>query len=690
MALAAMTTRGARFSNLRVLAVPIAVVMVVVMLVIPLPSFVLDVLITANITASLLVLLTAMHVKRPLEFSVFPTVLLVLTVFRLALNVSATRLVLLHAYAGVVIESFGHFVVGGQILVGLVVFLILIVIQFVVITNGAGRVAEVAARFTLDAMPGKQMSVDADLSSGLITQDQARQRRREISEEADFYGAMDGASKFVRGDAIAAIVITAVNLVGGLVVGILQRHESLSGAASTYSLLSVGDGLVSQIPALLLSLSTGIIVTRTAGDDDLATNVVSQLTRHRRVVRTAAVVIGCLGIVPGLPMLPFLLVGALLFFASGRIPSEDRAGVEQAETEELHPPSDAPSQLAKEGSVVPLELELGIELIGLADRSRGGDLLDRVQALRRNIVLDLGIVIPPVHARDNDRLPPLDYAIRVHGVTVGGATLPKNRLLAVGRNLEVLPGEDTRDPAFGGPAKWIAPELRHRATIAGATVVDRSAVITTHISEVVRRHAGELLSRQDVRVLLDALKQDHPAVLEEMTAAGLNLGSIQGVLRGLLEEQVPVRDLVRIVEAVTDQAQTQKDSDSLLEAARIALGSGIASLHARNGVIAAITIDPALEQSLAQTLAIGERGRVLAAAPAELEAFVTNAERIANEAELTGKHPVIVCSSRIRAAVRRLIRARIPHLVVLGAAEIAPHVAIETIGVIDRAQPVAV
>ncbi|MCU1492026.1 MAG: flagellar biosynthesis protein FlhA [Acidimicrobiaceae bacterium] len=684
------TRSSIRWASAQALAVPLAVVAVVVMLVIPLPSFILDLLITANITASVLVLLTAMQVRKPTEFSVFPTLILVATVFRLALNVSATRLVLLHGYAGSVIQSFGHFVVGGQLLVGLVIFLILIIIQFVVITNGAGRVAEVAARFTLDAMPGKQMSVDADLSSGLINQDEARKRRRDIADEADFYGAMDGASKFVRGDAVAAIVITAVNLLGGFAVGVVQHHLSVSQAVSTYSLLSVGDGLVSQIPALLLSLSTGIVVTRAAGDDDLGTNVIGQLSRYRRVVRTTAVVMAALAIVPGLPKIPFLLVGVGLFLIGSRLPHDSGAETEPEASPLAAPSQDSPSQLARETGVVPLELELGMELIDLVDRARGGDLLERVKALRRNVARELGVVIPPVHARDNDRLAATHYAIRVHGVQVAEGSAPRGRLLAVGKGIEHVPGEDTRDPAFGGPAKWIANEMRYRAAVAGATVVDRSAVVTTHLSETVRRHAGELLSRQDVRVLLDAAKTDHPAVLEEMTAAGLSLGAVQGVLRGLLAEGVPVRDLVRILEAVTDQAASAKDPDSLLEAARIALGPAIAALHATDGTLSAITLEPGLEQQLAAALQVGERGRIIASGAEDLEAVVSSLEQLATHAEAQGKVPVLVCSSRLRPALRRLVRARLPRLDVLGAAEIASQVLIETIGVVHRAQPATV
>ena len=517
---------------------------------------------------------------------------------------------LLHAYAGVVIESFGHFVIGGSVLVGLVVFLILIIIQFVVITNGAGRVAEVAARFTLDAMPGKQMAVDGELSSQLITADQARARRREIADEADFYGAMDGASKFVRGDAIAAIVITAVNLIGGLAVGIVQHHDSFAQAGDTYSLLSVGDGLVSQIPALLMSLSTGIIVTRAASDDDLGTNVLAQLSRYRRVVRTVAVVIFVLGLLPGLPKLPFLIVGTVLFiFAGGRLPHDgaDRAAAPTTPSSSCRCPSlpDAPAQLAKETGVMPLELELGMDIIDLVDPKRHGDLLERVKALRRTIAQELGIVIPP-GACPRQRAPAARPTTR-SGSTVSRSPRASRRrgfLLAVGKGLDRVEGEPTRDPAYGGAAKWISNEMRYRATVAGATVVERSAVVTTHLSEIVRRHAGELFSRQDVRLLLDTVKAENPVVLEEMTAAGLTLGSVQGVLRGLLEEGIPVKDLVRIIEAITDQAATpSRDPDSLLEAARlVARAADRGDVRATTAPIDVVTLEPALEQSLAAGL----------------------------------------------------------------------------------------
>lgn len=679
------SSRQGRWGQLSRTAVPLAVVAVVVVLVIPLPTFLIDLLITANITASVLVLLTAMQVKRSLDFSVFPTLILIATMFRLALNVAVTRQVLLHGYAGVVVESFGHFVIGGSIVVGLVVFFILIIIQFVVITSGSGRVAEVAARFTLDAMPGKQMAIDADRASGAIDEQEARRRRREIADEADFYGAMDGASKFVRGDAIAAIVITMVNLIGGLTIGIVQRHLSVTQAVDTYSLLSVGDGLVSQIPALLLSLSTGIIVTRAAGEHDLGHNVVQQLSRFRRVVTAAGSIMAILAIVPGLPKLPFLIIGGSVFFFGRRLPKDGAQEVHHGEVAQVAVPDESPEALAAGMAVEPLSLELGIELIDLVQPDKGGDLLDRVKILRRNIANELGIVMPRVHTRDNLDLPNPDYSIKVHGVEVARGQAPRGKLLAIGENLESLSGIDTRDPAFGGRAKWIPVALSHQAAVAGVTVVDRSAVVTTHLAEIVRQHAGSLLSRQDTKLLLDALRGSNPVVLEEMTAANLTLGDMQGVLRELLEEDIPVRDMVRIVEALTEQARTQqKDLDSLVEAARIALSSTIESMYETDGTLWVITFSPALEQGMLTLLRAGERGRrILGIAANEAEAVVREIGRLLHEAEAQGHSPVLLCATKLRPAVRRLVKPSLPRLGVLGVGEVGSSAKIASVGSVN-------
>jgi len=679
--------KSSRWDRFTYTAVPLSVVAIVVVLIIPLPTFLIDMLITANITGSVLVLLTAMQVKKPLEFSVFPTLVLMATMFRLALNVAVTRQVLLRGYAGVVVSSFGHFVVGGSIVVGLVVFFILIIIQFVVITSGSGRVAEVAARFTLDAMPGKQMAIDADRASGAIDEAEARRRRREIADEADFYGAMDGASKFVRGDAIAAIVITMINLIGGFAIGMFQRHLSPGEAISTYSLLSVGDGLVSQIPALLLSLSTGIIVTRGATEHGLGYDVVKQLSRFRRVVRATGLIMALLAVIPGLPALPFLVVGGLVFAFGTRLPGdviEDAAEVPLVPN--IKAIEESPLALAAGMAVEPLSLELGIDLIDLVQQERGGDLLDRVKVLRRNIAMELGVVMPKVHTRDNLDLANDEYSIKVHGIEVARGQAPRGKLLAIGENLEGLAGTDTRDPAFGGRAKWIPIGLSHQAAVAGVTVVDRSAVVTTHLAEIVRRHAGELVSRQDTKMLLDGLKASNPAVLEEMAAANLTLGDIQAVLRGLLDEGVPVRDLVRILEALTEQARTQqKDADSLLEAARLALSATIGSLYDKDGAVSVITLSPALEQSLLGSLRIGERGRRILGIPAnEAEAIVRDVGRLFSESESKTLLPVLLCATRLRPALGRLVKPTLPRMGVVGIGEIGSAVMISTVGSVNR------
>ena len=669
------------------MAVPLSVVAVVVVLVIPLPTFIIDILITANITGSVLVLLTAMQVKRPLDFSVFPTLILVATMFRLALNVAVTRQVLLRGYAGVVVSSFGHFVIGGSIVVGLVVFFILIIIQFVVITAGSGRVAEVAARFTLDGMPGKQMAIDADRASGAIDENEARRRRREIADEADFYGAMDGASKFVRGDSIAAIVITMVNLIGGLAIGIFQRHLSAGDAIDTYSLLSVGDGLVSQIPALLLSLSTGIIVTRGATEHDLGHDVVTQLSRFRRVVRSTGVIMAMLAIVPGLPSLPFLIVGALVFTLGTRLPRDagDSAEAPVAPTS-LVKVDESSEFIAAGMAVEALSLELGIDLIDLVQPGQGGDLLDRVKLLRRNLAMELGVVMPRVHTRDNLDLANAQYVIKVHGVKVAQGQAPRGKLLAIGENLDGLDGTETRDPAFGGRAKWIAVGLSHQAAVAGVTVVDRSAVVTTHLAEIVREHAGELISRQDVKSLLDVMRTSNPVVLEEMASSALTLGDVQGVLRGLLDEGIPIRDLVRVVEALTEQARTQqKDIDSLVEAARLALATTITSLYEQSGSLRVVMISPELEQALLASLRAGERGRrSLGISAGEAEAIVRDVARIVVESEASGTTPVVLCATSLRPAMWRLIRASLPRVAVIAVGEVAGSVTISPVGSVNR------
>ncbi len=675
-------------SRIGQIGIPAAIIGIVVMMVVPLPTIVLDLLIAVNITGAVLILLVSLSVTRPLDFAVFPSLLLIATMFRLALNVSATRLVLLDGFAGKVIESFGHFVVGGSLVVGLVIFVILVVIQFVVITNGAGRVAEVAARFTLDAMPGKQMAIDADLNSGLIDEDQARRRRAEVSQEADFYGAMDGASKFVKGDAIAAIVITLVNLFGGFFVGVVQRHQSMGDAISTYSLLSIGDGLVSQIPALLISISTGLIVTRATTEGDMGSDLLRQFGQQRRAVQIAGSAIIVLAMIPGLPKLPFLLVGGAVLVIAQRLPKQGGPGADTPEEGSAAalaaaPSPDSPESIARDMRVEPLELELAYDLIDLVDASTGGDLLDRVRALRRKLALELGIVIPLVRTRDNLDLPPRTYAIRLHGVDVARGEAPAGMLLAIGDDLGSLPGTVTREPVFGLDAKWVPVEMRRHVGLTGATVVDRSSVVTTHLAEVVRTHASQLLGREDVKTLIDMTKATHPVVVEELTPTPLTLGEIQRCLQSLLAERVCIRDLVRIFEAMSARARTSVDPDGLVEAARGALGPAISADHASDGRLPVLTFDPLLEQTLLEALRTGESGSFLMLDPMYAERLAVEAARLAEQAEQTGDHPVLVCAQPLRLPVRRLVEAAAPRLPVLSYAELGGQLNIVPVGVVN-------
>jgi flagellar biosynthesis protein FlhA len=676
-------------NKLSQLAVPIGVVAIILMLVVPMPPVLLDMLLAINITTALLVVLTSMYVKRPLDFSSFPSLLLVLTLFRLALNISATRNVLSHGYAGHVIDAFGHFVVSGSLIIGLVIFAILLVIQFVVITNGAGRVAEVGARFTLDAMPGKQMAIDADLNSGLITDKEARIRRAEVAAEADFYGSMDGASKFVKGDAIAAIIITIVNLVGGISIGVLTQHVTISEAINKYSMLSIGDGLVSQIPALLLSVSTGLIVTRSSDSGDMGTTVSGQLGQHVKALQIAGAGALALVVVPGLPKLPFFLVGGAMLLAASRAKAGEAATeAADAATHAAENPAvnyDSPEQILVDMPVDPLELALSPDVVSLVD-GPGADLLDRVRGLRRSIAMDLGVVMPPVRTRDSLDLPPATYAIRVNGVEVARGQAPTGTVLAIGDGLENLPGRPGREPVFGLPGKWIGTELSAQAELLGATVVDRPSVIITHLSEVVRNHASRLLGREEVAALTQSLKRSHPVVVEDLTPALLSLGEIQRVLHGLLDEGVGIRDLVRIFEALSVAAKTSTDPDRLIEAARLALSPSITASHMVDGRLAVITLDPRLQQTLLETARATDHGIQLLPGPDVVESLVTNVAEQQQVAMDRGERPVLVCAPQIRLPLRRLI-ATVSDIPVMSFTELAGNApVVETIGVIADAR----
>jgi flagellar biosynthesis protein FlhA len=671
--------------NLSKFAVPVGVIGIIVMMVVPLPTFLLDLLIALNITGALLILLVSMFVQRPLDFSVFPALLLVATLFRLALNISATRLVLRDGDAGKVIHAFGSFVVGGNLVIGLVIFLILVIVQMVVVTKGAERVAEVGARFTLDAMPGKQMAIDADLNAGLIEEAEAKQRRADVAAEADFYGAMDGGSKFVKGDAIAAIIITMINLVGGFAVGILQQHLSAADAMNQYSLLSIGDGLVSQVPALLLSVATGLIVTRSATTGDMGQSVTSQLSQNKLALRIAGGAALALCVIPGLPKIPFLLVGAMVLIAAQRIKDPvPEAELAAAEAVEL-PSPDSPEQLIGEMRVDPLELALSPDLVDLVDAS-SGDLLDRVRALRRKMALELGVIMPPVRTRDDLDLPLSSYAIRISGVDAGTGEAPPGTVLAIGEGLQGLPGRAGVEPVFGLPGKWVPAELHYQAELSGATVVDRASVIITHLAEVVRSNASRLLGREDVRALSETVKRTHPVVVEELTPTLLSLGQIQKVLQALLDEGVPIRDLIRIFESLSLRAKVSVDPDGLVEAARAALGPAIAANYVTEGRLTVITLEPMLEQQLLESLRPSETGAFMAIDGMRAEAIVTEAARLAETAEQQGQSAVLACSPQLRLPLMRLLRAGSRRIQVLSYSEISGSTAqIETIGVVNGA-----
>jgi flagellar biosynthesis protein FlhA len=667
------------------------VVLVVVMLIIPLPPVLLDLLITLNISCALAIVVTTMYVQKALDFSVFPSLLLITTLFRLAINVSVTRLILLHGDAGHVVTAFGQFVVGGNVVVGLVVFLILIVIQFVVVTNGAGRVAEVGARFTLDAMPGKQMAIDADLNAGQITEDQARQRRAEISQEADFYGAMDGASKFVKGDAMAAVLITMINLIGGIIVGVLMQKRPFGEAVQHFSLLSVGDGLAAQIPALLISVATGIIVTRAASTQDLGSQVVSQITAQRRAPMVAGGVVASFALIPGLPKLPFLIIGALFFFggrAMGKAADAEAATVAD-EAARLAaaplPPASPRDQVQDALSLDPLELCIGFGLVPLVDGSTGGSLLQRVSAVRRQIAAEVGTIIPSVRIHDEVGLQSHEYIVKVRGTEVARGHIMAGHQLALdpGDAVGQLDGIPTTDPAYGMAAVWITDAARAEAEALGYTVVDAESVVVTHLTETIRRHVADLLTRQDVRTLLDTLKDHNAAVVDEVVPDLLSVGELQRVLQALLREGVSIRDLGAVVEAAGDRARITRDPDLLAEYARQALGRTIVSPYLDSErTLRALTLDPHLEQEVSDAIAQTPDGEYLAMDPSRAQALVHSLSNHVEQAVARGRRPVLICSSRVRRHLRRLCEQALPQLSVCAYNEIAPGIGVETIGVV--------
>ncbi|MDL9977859.1 flagellar biosynthesis protein FlhA [Microbacterium sp. ASV49] len=654
--------------------VPVGVVGIILLLIVPIPTGLLDVLIVLNICISLLILLTAMFVKKPLDFSVFPSILLVATLFRLGLNVASTRLILSQAHAGQVIQAFGQITVSGSLVIGAVIFLILTVIQFVVVTKGAERVAEVGARFTLDAMPGKQMAIDADLNAGLITDAEARARRAEVAAEADFYGAMDGASKFVKGDAIAGIVIVVINFFGGIVIGMSTHGMDMNEALKTYSLLTIGDGLVTQIPALLMAVSTGIIVTRENAEAELGHAAGRQLMQSRNALLITGVAAIAMGLIPGMPILAFFAIGAVLLFAASRVKAHQaRLAAADAHAQELEAAeaaADGPDDLMDRMRVHALEISLSPDIVDLA-AGGSGDLLTRVKSLRRKIALEIGIMMPPVRTRDNIELPKETYAILIAGVEAGRGIVPRGHVLAIGTGLEELPGTAVADPVFGLEGKWVPTEMSHAADMAGATVIDRASVIVTHLSDIVQAQAYRLLSLEDVRLLTEHLKQTNAAAVEELTPAVLSFAGIQRVLAGLLVERVPINDLGRIYEALALRAKVSTDTAGLIEAARGALGPAIAARFARGGRLRVVMFDPMLEQQMLEGMRVSDGGAQIVLSPQTTMQVLEGVRRTVDELDRSGPEPVLVCAPSLRQAVRNLVAAQVVGLPVLSYDEAA-------------------
>jgi flagellar biosynthesis protein FlhA len=664
--------------GLRQMAGPVLILLILAMMVLPLPPFALDLFFTFNIAISVIVMLVAMNVTKPLDFSIFPTVLLVTTLLRLSLNVASTRIVLLEGHtgpgaAGQVIEAFGHFLVGGNYTVGLIVFAILVIINFVVITKGAGRVAEVAARFTLDAMPGKQMAIDADLNAGLIGEDEARKRRSTIADEANFFGSMDGASKFVRGDAIAGIIIMLINVVGGLIVGVLQHNLDVATAAKTYTLLTIGDGLVAQIPALIISIAAGMVVTRVGDAQDISQQLMAQLFNNPRVLGLTAAIIGALGLIPGMPNFVFLLLAAGLGALAWQIDKRAKV-VETPVPVSVAPTVATETQDASWADVAPLDvlgLEVGYRLIPLVDKSQDGELLRRIRGIRKKFAQEVGFLVSPVHIRDNLELKPNAYRILLKGVEIGQGEAFPGSLLAInpGRVAGQLQGTVTKDPAFGLPAVWIEIALREQAQAYGYTVVDASTVVATHLNHLILSHAAELLGRQEAQALLDHLAREMPKLVEDLVPKVLPLGVLQKVLQNLLEEGVHIRDMRTIIETLAENAPRAQDSEVLTGLVRVALGrSIIQQLYPTGNEMQVMSLDPQLERVLAQAVAGG--GDNASIEPGLADTLVREAVAAAQRQEELGLPAVLLVPGNLRTLLSRFLRRGISQLKVLAHAEV--------------------
>jgi flagellar biosynthesis protein FlhA len=667
------------------IALAVAVIAILAILVLPLPPRLLDFMLAFNITLSLIILLVTMYLTKPLDFSVFPGMLLIITLFRLALNVATTRLILGQAYAGEVIASFGNFVVGGNYVVGFIIFAILVIIQFVVITKGAGRIAEVAARFTLDAMPGKQMAIDADLNAGLLTEEDARKRRQDISREADFYGAMDGASKFVRGDAIAGILITLINVLGGILIGVVQRGMSVNEALTTYTLLTVGDGLVTQIPALIVSTAAGIIVTRAASESNLGKDMARQLTLQPRAIMIASGILVILGIVPGMPTLPFLFLGGIVGMIGYTALQSQKKQVAKAEVTEEKKEIPTPERMEEYLKVDPMEVEIGYALIPLVDASRGNDLLDRIAMIRRQIAADMGLLVPPIRIRDNIQLKPNQYQIKIRGHKVALSELYPGQFLAIdpGYVTEPVEGIEIEEPAFGLRAKWIGENIKALAERRGYTVVEPSAVLATHLTELVKTNAAELLTRQETANLVENVKKDHKALVDEVIPNLVNLGIVQKVLQNLLEERIPIRDLPLILETLADYAPSSKDPDILSEYVRHNLGRTITQMYLNSvGGLTVMTLDPELENKISSGVQSTKHGLVLVLPPDFAQQIYNAIKKAVEEMQAQGYSPILLVSPNVRLVFRRFIKHIAPTLSVISYNELLPEIEVESIKIV--------
>ena len=671
------------------IVVSVGIIFMILMIIIPMPEFLVDIMLSMNISLSLLILLIAMFNREALDFSVFPSLLLITTIFRIALNITTTRYILLKGDAGDVIEAFGNFVMGGNAIVGFIVFIIIMIVNFMVITKGSERVSEVAARFTLDAMPGKQMAIDADLNSGMIDETQARTRRSKIQREADFYGSMDGATKFVKGDSIVGIIITFINLLGGILMGILYLNITAGEALQKYALLAVGDGLVSSIPSLLISAATGIIVTRSASEDNLGNDLRNQLFNNSTIMFIVSGVLFFLALTP-LPTLPYLVLSVVFAFVGNSRRVKGQEG-EKTDIKEEQTAKDDVEEIRRPENVLPLlnveaiELEFGYGIIPLADKSQGGDLFDRLVMIRRQCALELGIIVPMIRLRDNIQLQPNEYIIKIKGVEVAGGSVLFDHYLAMnpGNADGELSGIDTIEPSFGLPAKWIDSKEREKAEIYGYTVVDPPSIIATHLTEIIKRYAHELIGRQDVKMLVDNLKETQPSLVDEVTPALLSLGEIQKVLANLLRESVSIRNFATIVEALADYAQVTKDTDMLTEYVRQSMYRNITNQFMPNKEAKVITIDQDVEKNIMESLQTTETGTYMALDPVRSKILLNNINEQVEKAISLGEQPIIVTAPIVRFYLKKFIEQLSSDIIVLSYNEIDPTAKIQSIGMVS-------